>query len=140
MGGITVPTAEGLVQFARRLRLPPTALLALSGPLGAGKTTFVKGLVPAHLEREVQSPTFTLLNPYPTTPPLFHFDLYRLTGEADFLALGLDEFFTQGICVIEWPERIAPLLPPNTLRITFTLTPDGSRHLELSGNWQGVLD
>lgn len=135
MGRVTLATEEALIQFARSLRLEGRRILALTGPLGAGKTTFVKGLVPPASERDVQSPTFTLLNPYPT---LFHFDLYRLKSTADFLALGFDEYFEQGFCVIEWPERIASLLPPDTLHIDIAPHPDGSRTLSL--NWDPVLN
>ncbi len=135
MGRVILSTEDSLIQFARSLRLEGRRILALTGPLGAGKTTFVKGLVPPAFERHVQSPTFTLLNPYPT---LFHFDLYRLKNAADFLALGFDEYFEQGLCVIEWPEKIASLLPPDTLHIDIAPNPDGSR--TLSGNWDTVLN
>jgi tRNA threonylcarbamoyladenosine biosynthesis protein TsaE len=99
--------------------IPSGAILALSGDLGAGKTTFVQGLARGlNIKDPIQSPTFSILNIY---PGLYHFDLYRLKNASDFLGLGFDEYFQKsGICAIEWPERIPSLLPPNTISIRFT--------------------
>ncbi len=102
-------------------QLPKNAILALSGDLGAGKTTFVQGLASGlGIEESIQSPTFVLLNLYEN---LAHFDLYRLpqeTGSADFINLGFHEYFEAGlICAIEWPERIEEILPKKTVRIHF---------------------
>jgi tRNA threonylcarbamoyladenosine biosynthesis protein TsaE len=97
-------------------------LLALSGPLGAGKTSFVRALVERlHGEESVSSPTFTLVHEYcEGSPPLFHFDLYRLSGPEEFIRLGFCEYFDrEGVCLIEWPERIAPILPPRTQWLYF---------------------
>lgn len=88
-------------------------VLCLSGDLGAGKTTFCKGLVaevatlPPHI---VNSPTFTYLNIYEGKRTLYHFDCYRLKGAEDFLERGFDEYFGE-LCLIEWPENIAEALP-----------------------------
>ncbi len=92
-------------------------ILALQGDLGAGKTTFVQGLLNGlNIRDTAQSPTFTYLQIYENS--LYHFDLYRLQSERDFLLLGFDEFLNAGkITVIEWPERIASLLPPDTCLI-----------------------
>lgn len=102
-------------QFASKLARP--SILALQGDLGAGKTTFVQGLLTAlNIQDLAQSPTFTYLQIYQES--LYHFDLYRLKSEREFLLLGFDEFlFTSGIAVIEWPERIESLLPPDTCLI-----------------------
>lgn len=99
--------------------LPSGAILALSGDLGAGKTTFVQGLARGlEIKDPIQSPTFSILNIY---PGLYHFDLYRLKNSADFLGLGFDEYFEKdGVCAIEWPERIPSLLPPHTISIHFS--------------------
>lgn len=89
-------------------------ILALSGDLGAGKTTFVQGLVRGlgGMESQVQSPTFVYLNEYIARLPVYHFDLYRLRTAQDFFSMGFDEYFEKkGLVVIEWPERIGPLLP-----------------------------
>jgi tRNA threonylcarbamoyladenosine biosynthesis protein TsaE len=105
--------------------LPSNTVLALSGDLGAGKTTFVQGLaLGLGIEEVVQSPTFVLLNIYQDR--LFHFDLYRLKQSSDFIGLGFEEYFQKGgICAIEWPDRIAPLLPVGTVSIHFAYTETG---------------
>jgi tRNA threonylcarbamoyladenosine biosynthesis protein TsaE len=103
--------------LARELR--PGDVLALYGELGSGKTTLVQGLARAlGIERPVNSPTFTLINEYRGTCPLFHIDLYRVRDPGEALDLGLDEYlYGNGITAIEWAERIAELLPPGTLHI-----------------------
>ena len=104
--------------------LPSKAVLALSGDLGAGKTTFVQGLAEGlGIQERIQSPTFVLLNIY---EGLKHFDLYRMKTSSDFTQLGFDEYFeTDGICAIEWPERIQDILPPDTIYIHFTHEKEG---------------
>lgn len=122
--GLKYPLAssEETISFGRKMAtlLPPNAILALSGDLGAGKTTFVQGLaLGLGIEEAVQSPTFVILNAYQER--LFHFDLYRLKTLSDFTSLGLEEYFHKGgICAIEWPDRIAELLPQGTISIHFS--------------------
>jgi tRNA threonylcarbamoyladenosine biosynthesis protein TsaE len=123
--------------------LEPNAVLALSGDLGAGKTTFVKGIVEGLLGNplQVQSPTFVYLHLYQGKFPIHHFDLYRLQNFEQFLALGFEEYFSMhGICVIEWSEKILSLLPAHTLFIHLahpveTKTPT-ERLLTLTGSLQ----
>lgn len=111
--------------------LPSNAILALRGDLGAGKTTFVQGLaLGLGIQEPVQSPTFVLFNNY--NDLLFHFDLYRLKSADDFLNLGFDDYFYKGICAIEWPERIASLLPPKTVFIDF-IHENRERVVEING-------
>lgn len=104
-------------QFAATLI--PNSIVALTGDLGAGKTTFVKGLAEALGSSDiVQSPTYVYLQEYAASIPLFHFDLYRMHKAEDFLAMGFDEYFSkEGITLIEWPQRISKLLPPTTFHI-----------------------
>jgi tRNA threonylcarbamoyladenosine biosynthesis protein TsaE len=104
--------------------LPANTVIALSGDLGAGKTTFVQGLaLGLHIQEPIQSPTFVLLNSYGN---LHHFDLYRLKSGEDFINLGFDEYFQKGgICAIEWPQIIADQLPPNTIQIHFHYNENG---------------
>lgn len=115
-------SSEETISFGRKMAtlLPPNTILALSGDLGAGKTTFVQGLaLGLGIEEVVQSPTFVLLNNYQER--LFHFDLYRLKQPTDFTSLGFEEYFQRGgICAIEWPDRIAELLPPDAVFIHFS--------------------
>lgn len=100
-------------------------VIALIGPLGAGKTTLVKGLAAgagvADLRR-VNSPTFVLVNEYEAAQGggglrIHHVDAYRLRGGGDLEAIGFDEMLTQGAVVVEWADRVADLLPPDTLTI-----------------------
>jgi tRNA threonylcarbamoyl adenosine modification protein YjeE len=99
-------------------------VVALRGDLGAGKTTFARGLIAALAAEaglpvpEVPSPTFTLVQTY-EFPRLavWHFDLYRIAGPDDAVELGLDEAFAEGACLIEWPERLGRLLPDRRIDI-----------------------
>lgn len=93
--------------------LMPGDVVTLYGDLGAGKTTFVRGIASAFKnEALVQSPTFTYLNIYEAKTPLYHFDLYRIKDSHHFLQMGFLDFLEdkRGICLIEWPERIPDLL------------------------------
>ena len=94
-------------------------ILCLDGPLGAGKTHFVKGLAAAlEIDPEtVHSPTFTLINEYMNGRlPLYHFDFYRIENWREALDIGVEEYFYgDGICCIEWPDRITRILPQNAL-------------------------
>ena len=122
--------------FAQNLApsLPRNTVIALYGDLGAGKTTFLQGLVKGlgGEEAMVQSPTFTYLHLYPTETPVYHFDLYRLTTHDDFLRLGFEETLEKGaIVAIEWPERIAPLLTFPHLAIRISHIAEQARFLEM---------
>jgi len=109
--------------FAHRIAtgLGPGSVLALYGDLGSGKTCFVRGLAAAlNITTPVTSPTYTLIHEYPSSPPLFHMDLYRITGPDALYTLGLEEYFERGgITVVEWAEHAEPLLPAHTLRLYF---------------------
>lgn len=102
------------------LSLKGGELLCFFGDLGAGKTTFIKGIVAACTAtspENVVSPTYAYLNIYEGAIPVYHFDLYRLKNSEDFLGLGFDEFlFSIGICCIEWSERIQNLLDSSEIR------------------------
>lgn len=101
--------------------LLPNQVVALHGDLGAGKTFLAASIIASLTKvarREIASPTFTYMHMYPGTLPLFHFDLYRIPSAAVFLQMGFAEYFDQGgICLIEWPEKIASLLPPDALHV-----------------------
>lgn len=114
---------EETALFAEHLgsELPPNTVLTFFGNLGAGKTTFIKGLVKGAIQLPpsiVQSPTFTYLNVYRNEKTVYHFDLYRLRDSDEFLSMGFDEYFeADGICCIEWSERITPILPPSCIKV-----------------------
>ncbi|HDH08718.1 MAG TPA: tRNA (adenosine(37)-N6)-threonylcarbamoyltransferase complex ATPase subunit type 1 TsaE [Gammaproteobacteria bacterium] len=106
--------------------LQPGDIVSLLGPLGAGKTTFVRGLLRAfgYLGR-VRSPTFTLINQYPTVPPIYHADLYRLFDSDEILALGLDDIRDNGgVLLVEWANHIPEVDAQATWRIVIEPHPD----------------
>ena len=97
------------------------------GPLGAGKTTFVKAAAEAlGVTEEVTSPSFVRMHVYEGNFPIYHLDLYRVEDQAEFLALGLDEWLdTDGVTLIEWAERAAGVLPAHTITVTLAYSDDG---------------
>ena len=117
---------EQTAAIARRLArtLPRGTVVKLIGPLGAGKTAFVKGLAAGLglAPRQVVSPTFTLIHEHAGPVPLFHADLYRLAGPAEAAELGLDDYTERGgILAVEWAERAAGLLPPDAVTVLFEI-------------------
>jgi tRNA threonylcarbamoyladenosine biosynthesis protein TsaE len=112
--------------------LRPDDVIALFGPLGAGKTTLARGLLRGlgH-DGDVASPTFPIVQAYAppdTRIPLWHVDLYRIEDPAELEEIGLDEARGEAAMVIEWPERL-PRLWPEALRLTLAVAPDGGRAL-----------
>jgi tRNA threonylcarbamoyladenosine biosynthesis protein TsaE len=101
--------------------LPPAAVLALYGELGAGKTCFVQGLAEAlGIADPVTSPTFTLIHEHRGPRPLYHIDLYRIQSAGEALLLGVEDYLpADGITAVEWAERAEALLPPDTVRLHF---------------------
>lgn len=111
-------------------------VVTLSGPLGAGKTTFARGVLRALGWRgPVKSPSYTLLESYPFSSLYFyHFDFYRFADPEEWETLGAAECFTpQSVCLVEWPERVHGLLPPADLEVRFVPSTGGDgRTLELA--------
>lgn len=97
-------------------------VLALRGGLGMGKTAFTRGLARGlGCTGRVTSPTFTIVNEYDGTTPLFHFDMYRLDSEDDLFDIGWDDYLARGgVCAVEWSERIDSALPPDALTVSIT--------------------
>ena len=113
--------------------LAPGDFIALTGDLGSGKTQFARGVAYGLLVDPaiyVTSPTYTLLNIYSGRIPLYHFDLYRLQGYQDIIDLGFEEYFYgDGVCLVEWAERLAVDIPQESLSIVFSHTGDDTRTL-----------
>ncbi len=146
--GLYRVTSEAETRALARALAPllrPGDVLALEGDLGAGKTAFARALINAlphpdgsYVEEEVPSPTFTLVQTYNRQTynrrpaEVWHVDLYRIERPEDALELGLEEAFSEAICLIEWPERLGPLLPAKALSVRIMLRGD-ERHVRLSG-------
>lgn len=119
--------------LAKRLArgLKKNDCLALIGDFGAGKTTFVKGLVEglrAQKNNFVCSPSFVILKIYQARLPVYHFDLYRLSTQRDLEDIGFSEFITSGgISAVEWADRIKGILPKTALTIKFSLLGENER-------------
>ena len=135
---------EGLHRLAEQfaVMVRPGDCLALSGELGAGKTTFARAFIASLLgeEGEIPSPSFSLVQRYETPRmPVSHFDFYRLGGSEEVEELGLEEALEDGIALVEWPEKAGPFLPPSHLRIRLMdgQTPQ-TRRLEIEGHGQWV--
>jgi len=115
--------------------LQPGMVIALIGDLGAGKTTLVKGIASGLLnidEREVTSPTFTIVQEYSGAMPLYHVDAYRLDSALDLEAVGFEDYIDgNGVTVIEWADRITDALPPETLTISIEQHGEQQRRFRL---------
>ncbi len=96
-------------------------IVVLSGDLGSGKTKFTEGFLSYFgLEDEISSPTFTIVNEYQkNSTNIYHFDVYRLSSSDEFYAIGGEQYFENGICIIEWGEQIKDVLPKEYLHIMF---------------------
>ncbi len=110
-----------------------TPVIALYGEMGAGKTTFTKSLCKVlGVLDGVNSPTFTLINEYRTSDgeTIYHFDFYRINKLEEAFDIGFEEFVESGnLCIIEWPEKIEQILPPDTLKVKISVLDDGKREL-----------
>ena len=109
--------------FAKKLasKLKVKDIVVLTGELGSGKTKFTEGFLSYfNLESEISSPTFTIVNEYKNNDiNIYHFDVYRLEDSSEFYEIGGDEYFENGICLIEWGELIQDALPKNYIHIVF---------------------
>lgn len=106
--------------FAKKLNIGDT--IVLCGDLGSGKTKFTEGILTYfNLQDEISSPTFTIVNEYTSNSiNIYHFDVYRLSSSDEFYAIGGEEYFSKGICIIEWGELIEDALPPSYIKISFS--------------------
>ena len=125
-------SARETAAFARAYAatLRPGDVLLLHGEMGAGKTVFAKGVARGlGISDEVTSPTYAYMNDYDGR--LFHYDCYRIESPGQAEALGLADYFEMGgICLVEWSENIAPLLPENAKRVTIRKLDGDRREIE----------
>lgn len=144
---IDLPDEDATGRLAARLAeiLCPGDVLLLSGPIGAGKTAFARALIRAAMSNpaeDVPSPTFTLVQTYPTPRgEIWHADLYRLSHPDEAVELGLADAFDSAICLVEWPDRLGDLAPPTALGLAFSAGRQ-SHAVVLSGDdsWNARLE
>ncbi len=131
--GVLTETPEATEALAAELAtvVPENHVLALHGDLGAGKTTFIRGLARAwDITEPVTSPTFNLYTLYEGSRQLVHLDAYRLESGSDLDALMIDDFLREPWCfAVEWPERIIESIPPNAWHLHLNIVSEDDQHL-----------
>ena len=137
---LTIPSLDAIDSVARQFvdLMGDYTVFAFNGEMGAGKTTFINALsrVLGVDEDPTSSPSFAIINEYrssTTAELIYHFDLYRLENLEEAFDIGVDDYLDSGaICFLEWPERIADILPDDTVRVDIAEQPDGSRLLTVT--------
>lgn len=136
MNRIVVKNINELPQAAEEFisKLGNNRVIAFYGNMGAGKTTFIKEICTAlGVTDTVNSPTFAIINEYrkPDAGLIYHFDFYRINKTEEAYDFGYEDYFySNELCLIEWPEKIASLLPENFLAVTIQANEDGERVIE----------
>ena len=142
-------SADETMNFAQNLasKLGIGDVIVLNGDLGSGKTKFTEGILKYFgLDNEISSPTFTIVNEYNTKDfNIYHFDVYRFADSSEFYAIGGEDYFSQGLCIIEWGTIISDALPNNYIEINFEKSDenDDYRLLKIStiGNkYDGIFE
>lgn len=136
---ITIKDINDLPRAAREFMslMDDRTVYAFQGEMGAGKTTFIAALAQALGvdPEDANSPSFAIINEYrsqTTAELIYHFDLYRLETIDEALEIGIEDYFDSGaLCLLEWPERIEPLLPDDTVVVRIAVNPDQSRTLTI---------
>ena len=137
---IEIPTLEALPEAAEQFvaLMGDETVYAFKGEMGAGKTTFIRQLCRAlGVEEDLaNSPSFSIINEYrsdTTAELMYHFDLYRLETVEEALEIGVEDYFDSGaLCFLEWPERIVPLLPDDSVVVDLKVIDDESRTLTVN--------
>lgn len=130
----TQSEAETLsVAYAFAAQLHAGDVVLFFGDLGAGKTTFIRGMM-QHFDASLQitSPTFALVNVYPTQPRVYHFDLYRIGGDSDLIDVGFEECLeSDGIVLVEWAEKCGAMTPPRRWEVRLAVVDETRRAIEI---------
>lgn len=133
MEKITIDTLADLPKVARKVleALEGRSVVALFGPMGAGKTTLISALMQCLGSQDtVTSPTFALVNQYSTalSEPVYHFDFYRINRISEAFDMGYEEYFYSGnLCLVEWPERVEELLPEDVMVVRIDVVDEDTR-------------
>ena len=120
--------------------LTPGDVVAMYGDLGAGKPAFVRGMARGlGLSCHVQSPTFTIVNEYEGDVPLFHFDMYRLSGAEELFDIGWEDYLDRGgVCAVEWSERVEDAFDGTEYTVALRKTGEKSREITIGKGGEGV--
>lgn len=146
---LLLTSPQATADFAARLgaELRAGDVLLLEGHVGAGKTHFARSLIQSLLAEpeDVPSPTFTLVQSYAAAEfEIWHADLYRLSAPEEIIELGLLDAFEDALCLVEWPDRLAELRPPQALTLRFDmLKQTGQRSLRMqaeAARWQATIE
>ena len=137
---ITIANIDDLPRAAKEFAslMDDRTVYAFNGEMGTGKTTFISALCrELGVEEDLAgSPTFSIINEYrsdTTAELIYHFDLYRIDNIEEAFDIGVEDYFDSGaLCLLEWPEKIADILPDDTVNVDITVNPDGSRTLTLA--------
>ena len=139
----TSHSSEETMNFASNLasKLHIGDVVVLTGELGAGKTKFTEVFLKHFgLDKEISSPTFNIVNEYKKDDiRIYHFDVYRLEDVSEFYAIGGEEYFSSGICIVEWGELIEEALPNNCIKISFEKDEQNENIRHLTINHEGAL-
>ncbi len=134
---IKIKSLDGIADAARQFvdAMGENKVFALFGPMGVGKTTFVKAVCEIlGVEDTITSPTFAIVNEYRTNTgdQIFHFDFYRIRKVEEVYDMGYEDYVYSGaVCFLEWPELIEELLPEDAVRVTLSEEEDGTRTITL---------
>lgn len=133
-------STEETIEFGKKIgsKLKKGDIIALQGTLAAGKTTITKGIAEAlGIDDTITSPTFCIISEYYGKMPLYHMDVYRLEGTDDFINLGVDDMlYGNGVCLIEWAEKIMRELPSKTIILKLeTIEENSSKRKITLENW-----
>lgn len=139
---ISTKSPDDTIEWGKRIgkRLQPGDVIALYGDLGAGKTTLTRGIAAGlELDADIHSPTFTLIHEHAGLIPLYHVDLYRLSGDDEVEFLGLEEYmYGDGVTIIEWADRMDDSLPLQRLDITLKMAGNDIREMILQSDSERI--
>lgn len=128
---IEIGSLDELDKVAREVldSLDGRTVVAFDAPMGAGKTTLISRIAAMlNADDDVASPTFAIVNQYEGDRTIFHFDMYRIERVEEALDFGCEEYFASGeLCLVEWPEKIEPLLPDDTMVVRIEILSDTER-------------